>query len=62
VRFGQPGVFGCTLVCQNIDNDKVIQTAPIRIADIEVIVRSNFFMWLFAIAISITAIIFSAVY
>ena len=47
---GQPGDFECTLVFQNIDGNKVTQTAPIRIASIEVVSRglflTNIFMWI----------------
>jgi len=65
VRFGQPGNFQCSLVLQNVDGDKVEQTAPIQIADIEVVSRgpflSNLFLWGLTTILATTAIILNIV-
>jgi len=42
VNFHQPCNIKCTLVFQNIINDKIVQTVPIPIADIEVVSRGPF--------------------
>ncbi len=61
VSFGQPCNIECSLSFQNIDDDKIEETTPIRIADIEVVSRGPFLealiRWGFTTAIAIVAII-----
>ena len=53
VNFHQPCNIKCTLVFQNIIDDKIEQTIPIPIADIEVVSRGPFLtqvcMWVFGL-------------
>ena len=56
ISFGQPCDFQCFLILQNVDDDRVEQTVPIRLADIEVVSRGPFLtqvlMWFLGILAS----------
>jgi hypothetical protein len=59
--FGQPCDVACSLVLQNIDNDKVEQTTPILLARIEVVSRgpfiTNLMLWFVTTLIAIAALV-----
>jgi len=61
MAFIQPCHFACSLTLENINhvNDKVQMqgTVPIKIAEIEVVSRATFIMWLFTTIIAVAALI-----